>query len=406
MHAKDACTQMKTFDSKNEILNFVRVVERYFVPGIIQFNLLKIFLLVSMLVGIGLINCAHAAIRIMPLGDSITFGVKVSSVPRDNNYVTGYRQLLYSDLTGLGYEVDFVGSMETGSLAIPAFDYDHEGHPGICAQAVAESVYFWLEQNPADIVLLHIGTNCLTTNTQQVENILDNIFLYNENITVFLALIIDRVPHSAPTSIFNSNLLKMASERIAQGDKIIVVNMERALNYPDDMADWLHPNDIGYDKMSDVWKNALLNFLEADDVSPTISSTPVKSGIVDIAYHCEVTADGHPTPTYKLLSGPDGMAVDDTTGVIDWAPGAAGEYAVTVEAANRAGTDIQSFIITVAEPVEPVEPTTCSSDIPSYWMLEEAGGFTNMDLYTVNDGQYPTQVQGFNLNFRMPMRNE
>jgi len=356
---------MKTPSGKNQMLNVVRAAKRTSLHGIYRNYLLKIVVLVSMLIGVLSMNSADAAIRIMPLGDSITFGVEVSGAPRDNDYVTGYRRLLYTDLTGLGYDVDFVGSVQTGSLAVPDFDDDHEGHPGICAQAVADRVYSWLEQNPADIVLLHIGTNCLTTRTQQAEKILDNIFLYNQDITVFLALIIDRVPHSEITSKYNSNLLAMASKRIAQGDNIVVVNMERALTYPGDMADWLHPNDTGYEKMSDVWKNALLHFFETTKVFPTISSSPVTSAMVDTAYRYEVTAGGYPSPSYALPSGPVGMTIDEATGVIDWTPTAAGVYAVTVEAANAAGTDIQRFTITVTAPELSASPTSLDMGMQS-----------------------------------------
>ena len=54
-------------------------------------------------------NIVQAAVtRIMPLGDSITFGVGDES----NG---GYRGYLYQGLTSCGYAVDFVGSQSGGS---------------------------------------------------------------------------------------------------------------------------------------------------------------------------------------------------------------------------------------------------------------------------------------------------
>ncbi|MGD9876618.1 MULTISPECIES: SGNH/GDSL hydrolase family protein [Desulfococcus] len=228
-------------------------------------------------------SSADALVRIMPLGDSITYGMYTSPDPRTEDYITGYRQPLYIGLTELGYDVDFVGNRLSGSLAEPDFDVNHEGYGGICASKVADDVYSQLVQNPADIVLLHIGTNCLTTDTEEVERILDNIYLYDIDITVFLALIIDRVPHSPDTSAYNLNLQAMASQRKADGDSIVVVDMEHALNYSDDMADWLHPNDDGYGKMADAWQNALVDFLGAvvpDPPPPPIVSPSVFDEIV------------------------------------------------------------------------------------------------------------------------------
>jgi hypothetical protein len=60
----------------------------------------------------------------------------------------------------------------------------------------------------------------------------------------------------------------MARTRIANGDKIIVVDMENALIYPDDMWDTVHPNNTGYDKMAGVWYTALDNILPVCEQIP------------------------------------------------------------------------------------------------------------------------------------------
>ena len=59
-------------------------------------------------------------IKIMPLGDSITYGSSSTGT-------VGYRRLLYQLLIGVGYDVDFVGNKTNGSPE--DFDLDHEGHP-------------------------------------------------------------------------------------------------------------------------------------------------------------------------------------------------------------------------------------------------------------------------------------
>src|SRR5713101_7644123 len=65
-------------------------------------------------------TAAPPPIRILPLGDSITYGYDVPG---------GYRLPLYQVLTNAGYNVDFTGT-QTGNGAADLPDPDHEGHPG------------------------------------------------------------------------------------------------------------------------------------------------------------------------------------------------------------------------------------------------------------------------------------
>jgi len=193
------------------------------------------------------------SIKIMPLGDSITVGLPMVDP-------VGYRQKLYLDLTNAGFSVVFVGNQSDGGS-------DHEGHGGWGAEQIRDNVYAFLEANPADIVLLHIGTNDISgenENVTEVEGILNSIDQYeidhNENVTVILARIILRTDNGAKnetTKAFNNEVEDMARARIANGDDIIIVDMENALTYPDDMADSLHPNAVGYEKMADVWYDAV-----------------------------------------------------------------------------------------------------------------------------------------------------
>jgi lysophospholipase L1-like esterase len=222
---------------------------------------------------------AYGAAKIMPLGDSITYGVGATS----NN---GYRKPLYLYLTAAGYQMDFVGSQTNGNFADP----QHEGHPGWHAEEdgtvndINDQVYGWLEDNPADIVLLHIGTNDITVDGQdanEVSDILDEIDRYSEDITVILALIINRRSDVDPgkrlaTTQFNQDVNDMAQNRITAGDDIIIVNMENALDYNvvvGDMYDQLHPKDSGYAKMAQCWFNVFAEYYIPKKTLTTSSGT-------------------------------------------------------------------------------------------------------------------------------------
>ena len=208
---------------------------------------------------------------IMPLGDSITEG---EPWPYAETRVA-YRLALHDLLVNNGFNFDFVGTLSNG-YAVANFDPDHEGHPGWTASEIAwgrtgyptDGVRAWLDQNPADFILLHAGTNAFDVNNDiDVEVILDEIDAWEasangNHVTVVLALIIDWNPLNPDVPVFNSNLLAMANNRIANGDDIIVVNEHDALTYPDDLADKLHPTPAGYDKMANPWFDALANVVD------------------------------------------------------------------------------------------------------------------------------------------------
>jgi len=225
--------------------------------------------------GRGYCDACVSPVLIMPLGDSITVGNASGVVPDDAAHWVSYRKDLWESLGAAGYAVDFVGGQTHGDAFDPPFDSDHEGHGGWTDSQIRDNVISFLTTNPADVVLLHIGTNGLNPDPDQVGEILDNIDTVSEDITVILARIINRecCTDSSPcgecetTTIFNGNVGTMAKERIDSGDKIIIVDMEDGAGidyrlYPTgDMNDNLHPYATGYAKMSGVWHAALASFL-------------------------------------------------------------------------------------------------------------------------------------------------
>jgi lysophospholipase L1-like esterase len=310
--------------------------------------------------------------RIMPLGDSITRGIGSSDL-------SGYRKVLFNTLyLNTDHEFDFVGSKKDGPTS---FDNDHEGHGGYTSFQIASNAFSWLADNPAEIVLLHAGTNDLTPSTQDVESILDEINLFSRDTWVVLALIINQNPYSATVSTFNDNLLAMAQNRIANGYKIIVVDQEAALLYPGDLADQLHPNDAGYSKMAQVWRDALEPFLNQLCSGPphiiTSVVAPSKRGFVNLTYFNQVKAYGDPSNSFDLLDSPTGMTIGSASGIINWVPFQTGSFNVTVRVRNTLGSDSQSFVIVVTDPA-------------SEFVLDDGGsGTTAVGSWRVSIGPNP-----------------
>ena len=220
------------------------------------------------------VQCLWAQIIIMPLGDSITRG-------NHSTDVNGYRRDLKDLLVSSGYDVNFVGTQEDGTFV----DKQHEGHTGWRDDEIEQDVDYFLNTNPADIILLHIGTNDISqdplpyTDQTDVEDILNKIDVWesqnNRTAIVILAEIINRQGHECPnsstTTTFNNNVKDMALNRInnpVNPDRIVIVDMEcsAGINYNTDLDDTVHPNDNGYEKMADKWfADGLLRILPQAD---------------------------------------------------------------------------------------------------------------------------------------------
>jgi hypothetical protein len=242
------------------------------------------------------------ALRIMPLGNSITFHHDTYSPPLQENWGIriSYRYKLYQLLTAAGYTFDFVGNRNAGYNYMPSEYCDNAGFPGITASQLVnllqtsyndfENMYevnspeeegvHYLENNPTDIILLHIGTNDLSLYTvnqsvDNVEAVLDEIQAFEDansvTIPVFVALIIDRVPTHSGTGLFNVLLGSLVNSRKSSGDVLELVNMYDGASIvyeiydqytqPDgDMVDTWHPWYSGYDKMAQKWLQELESF--------------------------------------------------------------------------------------------------------------------------------------------------
>lgn len=240
--------------------------------------------------------------RVMPLGDSITVG-EADQYAGSAGGPAGYRKPLWDSLVNEGYKVDFVGGEQSGPGA-GGFDPDNEGHSGIRTQryddgytwtnhgtedpnGVKEYINDWLTQSPADIILLHIGTNDLNTRLQHsydrpttdevyqgIQEILANIRNWagaqpSGQVPVLLAQIIGGNQSDATEkSTFNGwvNDLNARMSGFASQD-VSLVDQYSALaagGTPDPAlyANALHPNQAGYEAMASAWRGALTRLLD------------------------------------------------------------------------------------------------------------------------------------------------
>ncbi len=179
------------------------------------FEIIKI----SILTAVAPLCISADPIKIMPLGDSITYDNTYADLhnPRPIGLRSGYRNYLWYMLSLGGYQIDFVGTQVAGESIEPYFDPDNEAYPGWTSYDLAHKTAEWLQRDDPDIVLLHAGSNDWDRSSDGIEMILNEIDLYEGSrgtpITVILALIIDRNVHQKWISLFNDNVRKSSKWR-------------------------------------------------------------------------------------------------------------------------------------------------------------------------------------------------
>ncbi|WP_433061023.1 GDSL-type esterase/lipase family protein [Dactylosporangium sp. CS-033363] len=192
---------------------------------------------------------ASRPIRVMPLGDSITWGAGSATT-------SSYRAALYNRLvTQAGYGIDFVGSQQSGALP----DTDNEGHSGWRIDEIAAQIDGWLATYQPDVVLLHIGTNDMNQNyqvgtaPQRLAALVDKILADRPAAQVLVAKIVPALDANIQARI---NTFNAAIPGVLSGKaRTRIVDLSGLSS--SDLNDTLHPNDTGYARMAVRWYQAL-----------------------------------------------------------------------------------------------------------------------------------------------------
>lgn len=195
---------------------------------------------------------AGGALRIMPLGDSITEG----EVGHNS-----YRRDLYMSLNGAGCQVNFVGShagVNGGSAANGDFDQDNEGHWGWRADQLASGAAGWAASAAPDVVLIHAGTNDLfqgksaAAAAADVGALIDNVRAGKPDVRILLAKIIPNAVDSGAVAALNAQLDGIAASR-----GVGVVDQYSGFSTAD-TYDGTHPSPSGEAKLAARWAQAVL----------------------------------------------------------------------------------------------------------------------------------------------------
>jgi lysophospholipase L1-like esterase len=198
--------------------------------------------------------------RILPLGDSITDGYNVPG---------GYRMKLFSLANADDHLVTFVGAETNGPDEVDGaqFPKNHEGHPGWKVAQLLDRIPAPAFDVTPHIVLLMAGTNDvisgdnLTEASVQLGNVIDQVVMAAPQALVVVARITPLAgDNNARVMAYNDLLPGVVQAKADAGKPVILV--DQFTGFPmEEIADRVHPNQAGYDRMGGVWYAAIENLL-------------------------------------------------------------------------------------------------------------------------------------------------
>jgi lysophospholipase L1-like esterase len=240
-------------------------------------------------------------LRVMPLGDSITWGVGSSTG-------NGYRAPLWNRLAADGHPLDFVGTGRAGSMSDP----DNEGHSGYRIDQIAALTDAALTRYRPNVVTLHIGTNDLDRNyevptaTTRLRSLVNQITAATPDATVLVASLVVSTSGSEEQhrAAYNRAIPQIVSDAQAAGKKVAYVDMSSLTTA--DLADALHPNNSGYQKMADAFHRGVQAADSAGWLKdPAPAPARVQSGMAGkcMDVNGAGTADGTAVQTWSCGNG-------------------------------------------------------------------------------------------------------
>lgn len=178
--------------------------------------------------------------RILPLGDSITWGFI------NGQGTNGYREELRARLVSAGASVDFVGTQTSGTMP----DNQNEGHSGWTINAVRGVLGPALAFKP-NVVLIHLATNDLNRPETAAETwsaaperlgaVIDDTLKALPNATVFVAKIVQTKIAASQKRFdaYNARIPAIVKQRVDKGFSVVVV--DQSIVGKNELGDDLHP---------------------------------------------------------------------------------------------------------------------------------------------------------------------
>ena len=199
-----------------------------------------------------------ATLRIMPIGDALTFGYKQEP--------GAYRTKLQSQLSLLGYTVDFVGNRISGGT-------QHEGHKNFNIAKMTDHVDEFLDAHDPDIILLIMGSrdvvdvDTFDAAADRYSRLIEKLSASRPLSPIFVANLPPRKnsdQNNRIQQLFNPKIPLIVQEHQSAGRLVTFVDINNIMS-DSDLATNIQPTVEGYAKIGDAFTAAITN-----QVSPTL----------------------------------------------------------------------------------------------------------------------------------------
>lgn len=197
--------------------------------------------------------------KILPLGDSITFGL---------GFDGGYRVELFRLATEDGHDITFTGTQSPNGPSMVAgkpFPKNHEGISGQTIQQIAGRVpQPAFRDDMPHIILVHAGTNDMyqmpSGAVDRLGMLMDKLIDEAPDALIVVSNIIPFPQSASNVTAFNMPIQSMVEERAAEGAHILFV--DQFTGFPtNELGDGVHPNQAGYARMAAKWYTAIEPYL-------------------------------------------------------------------------------------------------------------------------------------------------
>ena len=200
----------------------------------------------------GLKPCKASPCVVLPLGDSITHGYNSTDD-------AGYRSALFKLAVAANQKVTFIGSVSNGPSTVSGqtFPKTHEGHDGISVTGIAGYVppKKAFPTTP-HIVLLHIGTNDMTSNANptttasQLDTLVTNIVQAAPDALVVVAKIVPLGYSNTNYDQYIAKIPDVVKAHASKNEHVVLVDMSKLPGSDIRGNGDVHPTDKGYADMA------------------------------------------------------------------------------------------------------------------------------------------------------------
>ena len=203
---------------------------------------------------------ASGACKILPLGDSITFGIQ---------YEGAWRVELFTKAVAASKKITFVGSQMNGPAMAGgmAFPKNHEGHSGYTIDQMKPFAMTTDVPYMPNMILLHIGTNDTYGSSPaaaptRLSSLVDLITSTYPNALLVVAKIVPYPSQAANVKIINDSIPGLVAKNQTAGKHVIMADCFTGFTTSSMLSsDSIHPNQTGYNFMGDQFYSVVSSYL-------------------------------------------------------------------------------------------------------------------------------------------------